>query len=250
MRLPLRGLPRLDLSDKKEVQFWVLGDTHIGSAFHLSRAFSEHRRLLAGSYVIHVGDALEMVTPASPIALKGALREQILSVEEQRKLFVEFLRDFPGGIVLPGNHEFRIDAVTGLNFVQTVVDAVGGKYIVLEAPGMVNIRVGEVNYYVVVHHGEGPYVSPTTLFDRLQRDYEGADIIVAGHIHSSTFDPAIVRGPKGDRIVWRIRVGHYVAPPRYALVKPVARMGAPGSWVLTLSGKEKNVSAQWLPAEV
>jgi predicted phosphodiesterase len=246
----LRGLPRLDLSDKRKAQFWVLGDTHIGSTFHLSRAFSEHRKLLAGSYVIHVGDALELVTPVSAVAHKGALREQVLPIEEQRKLFVEFLRDFPGGVVLPGNHEFRIDAVTGLNFIQTVVDAVGKRYVVLEIPGMVHIRVGKVDYHVVVHHGEGPYVSPTTLFDRLQRDYEGADIIVAGHIHASTFDPAVVRGPRGERIVWRLRVGHYVAPPRYALVRPVTRMGAPGSWILTLSGEGKSVTAQWLPAEV
>lgn len=239
----------LDRSDTRApLKVWACGDWHGGSTHHDSALFVKHyERAVAERWLmLHLGDALELVTPTSRVALRGALREQIASTEDQRKGFIACLQRLEGGILLPGNHELRIDMATGLDFIATVTDAVGEKFTPLSEPGFVEIRVGRQKYTVYLHHGEGPIVNVTTLFDRIQRDTEGLDAILTGHVHASTYDPAVVDTPTGTRIIHRLRCGHYLRQPLYAKHRPIARIGAPGSWLLTLDPNEHKITPEWL----
>lgn len=196
--------------------------------------------------VLHIGDALEMVTATSRVAQRGALRDQTADPETQRKTLIAHLKRLKGGTILPGNHEFRIDMATGLDFMASIVDAVGSKFQAMDQPGYVAIKVGKQTYTFYKHHGEGPVAAVTTLFDRIQRDTEGIDAILCGHVHAGTFDPAIKFTPQGHRTILRFRVGHYLVAPKYALVRPVSRMGAPGSWLLTLDPNTHSIKSEWL----
>jgi hypothetical protein len=226
---------------------WATGDWHLGSAYHDAALFRLHfgRAVRERWLVVHVGDALEMVTPTSGVAGRGALIEQIVPPEEQRQLLVAHLKQLAGGVILGGNHEFRIDAKTGLNFIRTVTDA-APHIVPLAEPGLVRLVVGSQTYHLYVHHGEGPTVVVTTLFDRIQRDIEGVDAIVCGHVHASTLDPAVVTTPGGERVVWRLRVGHYLRQPAYAKVRPIARVGARGSWAITFGHRRHQIEPRWL----
>lgn len=236
----------LDLSQNPKA--WLTGDWHLGNKHHDTSLFTSHfDQALAENWgLIHTGDALEMVTVSAGVAQKGAMRDQFLDPKEQRALLKSILSKFSApGVILPGNHEFRIDAKTGLDFIADVCEGVSNIH-ALEIPSIVAVKARKHIYHLYLHHGEGPAVSPVTLFDRLQRDVEGIDIIAAGHIHCSTFDPAHVEGLAGERTVHRIRVGHYLKPAPYTLVRPVARRGARGSWLLEFGTEERWIRPTWL----
>lgn len=240
---------RIDLRDAKSPQkFWATGDWHIGHEDHAEDLFRAHleRAVREGWHLLHVGDSMEMVIPASKLTTSGAMSEQKMSPEEQRKELISILKRLKGkGVMLPGNHERRIDKATGMNFVSMILQSFNN-IVPMEDPGMVQILVGSQRYNVVMHHGEGPVVSPITLLDRLQRDYEDADLIIAGHIHAGTFDPAYKVTSKDGRTVLRLRVGHYLMNPRYAIERPIARIGAPGSWLLVMHHDRKLIEPQWM----
>lgn len=233
---------------RQPLKVWLCGDWHISSISHHSALFEKHfnRAVKEQWTVMHIGDALEMVTASSKVAQRGALRDQTADPETQRQTLITHLKKLKGGTILPGNHEFRIDAVTGLDFMQSIVDAVGPSFQAMDSPGMIDVRVGKQSYVFYAHHGEGPVAAVTTLFDRLQRDTEGLDAIVCGHVHAGTFDPAIKMTPTGHRTVFRYRVGHYLLAPKYALVRPVSRIGACGSWLLTLDPNTHSITSEWL----
>ena len=230
------------------LRIWACGDWHVSALTHDAPLFAKHfqRAVKERWPVIHVGDALEMVTPSSRVAQRGALREQTADPEEQRKALITYLKQLAGGVILPGNHEFRVDMASGLDFIASITDAVGKTFTPLSEPGFIEVRVGKQRYRFYVHHGEGPVVAVTTLFDRLQRDTEGLDAILCGHIHAGTFDPATILTPDGPRSIKRFRTGHYLRPPKYALIRPVSRIGACGSWLLTLDPVEHHIGQEWL----
>lgn len=240
-------LPTLGSRKPQDYHVWATGDWHLGSAWCDRDLLDRHRQRALGGHwgLLHVGDGLEMVTPLSRVATRGALRDQILDPEQQRQLLVQYLAGFEG-FILPGNHEFRIDMATGLDFMRAITEAKGVSVRPLPLPQAVRIVAGRQEYIVYLHHGEGPVVSPTTLFDRLQRDVEGVDVILAGHIHAATSDPAEVDTPKGPRIVHRLRTGHYLKTPPYALVRPVARRGRRGSWHLIFHADRHSVTCEWM----
>jgi len=196
--------------------------------------------------MIHLGDALELVTPSCRIARRGGLREQTIQTEAQRQIFVGYLRDLAGGLILPGNHELRIDMETGLDFVGLVTDSTRGRFVALQEPGLITLRVGAVDYHGVLHHGEGPVVNPSALLDRLQRDTEGIDFIACGHIHQTVFHPTEVFSPSGTRTIQRFRVGHYLRRPTYAAVRPISTSGPTGAWHLTFDPRVRRIESAWL----
>lgn len=242
--------PTLDFRKARApVSVWGTGDWHLSSTAHDAALFTKHfnRAVDEHWHLLHVGDGLEMVTPSSRVAQRGALNEQTALPAEQREILIGYLRKLTGkGFILAGNHELRVDMATGLDFIKTVTDAKGVSIEPLSEPGVVDILVGSQTYHVYVHHGEGPVVNPISLFDRIQRDVEGLDLILAGHIHSSTSDPAEVDTPTGARVIHRLRTGHYLKNPKYVLLRPIARRGARGSWLLTFDPHEHSVQATWL----
>lgn len=236
------------LRSARDYHAWATGDWHCGSAWCDTDLLTRHRQMAVdgGWGLLHVGDSLEMVTPASRVALRGALREQILDPEQQRQALIGYLRGLREGVILPGNHELRIDMMTGLDFIKSVSEAKDVHVRPLTIPQVVRIDAGRQTYHVYLHHGEGPVVSPTTLFDRIQRDVHGLDLILAGHIHASTSDPSEVETPQGPRIVHRLRAGHYLKTPPYALARPITRRGARGSWHLIFRADRHAIDAIWL----
>jgi len=250
----------LDYSDATEpVRGWATGDWHRWSKFHADQMFERHlqRALDEAWFLMHVGDALEMTTPTSKVMTSGAMQDQTANPEDQRKDLVRILRMFRDaapvtpqatkkGVILGGNHEFRVDSKTGLDFIASVTDAVGDAIAPMSIPGIIEIRVGQNTWWGYMHHGEGPGTNPLTLADRIQRDVQGIDFILSGHIHCDTFDPAMVVTPQGYQKVTRIRCGHYLFNPPYQMRRPTTRMAPPGSWLLTLyPDRPKERAAEW-----
>ena len=235
-------------SKRGPLKVWCCGDLHIGAETHDALLFARHyaRAVVEGWLMINLGDSLELVTPSSRVAQRGALREQTMTVEQQRKVLCQYLRGLAGGILLPGNHDYRVDMATGLDFTAMMAELAGPKWQVLPHAGFVRLNAGKQSYTAYCHHGEGPVVSPTSLFDRLQRDTGDLDLILAGHIHAGTFDPAFRMTPEGGKVVHRIRTGHYLKPPRYALDRPISRIGPCGSWLLTFDAKHHLIESTWL----
>lgn len=227
---------------------WVTADWHRGHVSHDTALFHEHYNAAVegGWTIIHLGDALELVTPASRIAQRGGLAEQTVPPEEQRVELIGLLRSFRYGVIGPGNHETRVDFQSGMNFIQSIVDAKDVRVKAVPWPGFVRVEVGRVVYHLYCHHGEGPIVNPFALHDRLMMNTEGADIIVAGHSHASSSDVAEVIAPDGERSIYRLRAGHYLRAPQYALRRPITRLGARGSWAVTLDGKCRQITTRWL----
>jgi hypothetical protein len=232
---------------KETVTLWVTGDWHLGHQRHLADLFRRHfQAAVTRRYpTIHVGDGVENVIPASGVARKGGLAEQALPPEEQRLLLIQHLQQLARVVYLRGNHERRDDVVTGKDFV-AMVSALAGRHVTaLRTPGIVTVQAGRQTYRFYVHHGEGPTVNPYTLLDRIQRDTDGLDGILAGHIHTGAVQMAQKITPDGPRTILRLRVGHYLAVPEYALERPVAPVGAPGSWLLHLDCRAHRVRPEW-----
>jgi hypothetical protein len=230
-----------------EQEFWATGDWHIGQAQHYAPLFDKHFQQAVSErwQLLHVGDAVEMLIWRG-VVQSARLFEQKLSPEEQREELIACLSKLAGGVYLAGTHELRVDRATGLDFVKGVAQASGGRIIPLYIPQAIEVVVGKQPYVVFLHHGEGPIVSPTTLFDRIQRDVEGVDLIIAGHIHAATFDPAVVETTRGNRTIYRLRAGHYLQMPAYQRIRPIVRWGACGSYVVKLCGNERKIDVRWL----
>lgn len=123
------------------LKVWCCGDLHIGAETHDAALFARHyaRAQDEGWLVLNLGDSLELVTPTSRVAQKGALRDQIMSIEEQRQALAQYLRGLKGGILLPGNHDHRIDMATGLDFIAMMAELAGPQWQVLSHAGFVRI---------------------------------------------------------------------------------------------------------------
>jgi predicted phosphodiesterase len=234
------------------LKVWVTGDWHVGHRQHYSSLLGDHLKFAEKEkwLMLHAGDSLELVTPTSSVARRGALIDQSIPVEEQRQYLQGVLKRINAGVYLVGNHEQRIDAATGLDFVAMLASA-NPRIVPLTVPDIVCVIVGNQSYFIYLHHGEGPSVNPLTLHDRLQRDVHGVDVIVGGHIHRSTVDTVLVQTPEGVSEVLRFRAGHYLGgdtwiAPQYYLRRPVGPSGTPGSWLLTLHGKAHKIDFAWL----
>jgi len=240
-------LHTIDRSDiEEDLVGWGTGDWHGGSRFHDEVTFEKHWAWAvdAKAVLFHVGDALEMTTITSKVASKGALLDQVWTTEQQREWAIMRLSHMDDGVFLAGNHEQRIDNTTGLNFAKSLAE--NTKVKPLDVPGFVRVLVGDQQYNVLMHHGEGPAANPATLANRLQSIYEGADLVLAGHIHSADSNPVEMRTVDGPRHVQRLRVGHYLDFPPYVMRRPTTTLSPVGSWRLRFRHDIHRIETEWM----
>lgn len=198
----------------------------------------------ARARVLMLGDALEAVTTGSKVANLGGQFEQVSSIPEQADEFVSLMDGFRVLAIIDGNHERRVTRVVGRSPLKEVADRIARQQhhpCHYSAHGtFVTLRVGDITYRVVIHHGEG---GPTTFFRYVMRDFPGANVYAGGHTHELSESEYFVHTPNDapDRVRC-IRTGSYLHLPSYAADRTSAHgIPATGSFLLWLRPDRFNI---------
>lgn len=235
---------------QRPISLWLLSDLHLGHMAHDSRLLDVHRTIAkqARAKMVFLGDALEAVTSNSSVAAVGGQFEQEGTVGDQLDRFVQTVRGFRVLALLEGNHERRVTRVTGYSILTHAAESIarqqGKPCEFLPHGGLLNIRVGEVEYHIAVHHGEG---GPTSFFRGMMRDYDAVDLVAGGHTHQLIREDVLRHTPDGTRTVICLRTGSYLPLPNYAQEKiGTYSPPAPGSWLVTLHPDKRRIEVKSL----
>lgn len=236
-----RPLPVAEVPLKKGGKVWLVGDVQWGHIDVDKTKFKSHlkRAREEGWRVVSIGDLVENVSMSSKVARYGALHEQesedgVPTLNKQMREMLELLRGLPIDGHVTGNHESR-SLSAAFDPAMAMADAFGCLY--LEDGGFVVYHTSGGPVPIFVHHGEGPVVSPVTLFDRLERNHPGCAVYAAGHTHHLLAQAITVATWQGMKPVWRVRTGSYLRYPRYATRRPIIPSSETGSALLTISPK-------------
>lgn len=238
----------MSFDSARPINLWMLSDLHLGHQAHASELFQAHKEVAkqARAKVVFLGDALEAVTSGSVVASVGAHFEQHGTLRDQLDEFVETMKGLRVLVILEGNHERRVTRVTGYSLLTHASEQIarrqGKPCGFFSHGGLLTVKVGEVDYRLALHHGEGGAAS---FFRGMMRDYESVDLIAGGHTHQLIREDVLRHGPTGPRPVACLRTGSYLPLPNYAQEKVGASpIPAPGSWLVTLHPGQRRLEVR------
>jgi len=174
---------KLDNTDK--ILVYNIGDVHYGNENCDREAFKkvvDEIENNPNAYWLSTGDLLE-------VSLKDSLGDvyKSLSLNEELNEILEILRPIKHkcfGIV-GSNHHYRVEKRIGLNFDALLCKLLEVDYLGLT--GYLRIIVGNVGYYLALHHGIGYGKSKGIKANNLVyfgNVAKGFDIYMIGHLHS------------------------------------------------------------------
>lgn len=240
----------LTIKASRAQAFWLLGDVHWGHKDFDEDLFESHRQLAlaARARVLFLGDALEAVTTGSKVSNLGGQFDQTCSIGEQEDMFLDAMKGFNVLATVQGNHEARVEKVTGTSPFKNLNRLLAAQQkkpcAFLKHGGFVNIKLGRERYSVMIHHGEG---GVSTLFRYLARDFPGADVYAAGHNHSLSHEEFFTHTPTGHKRVMCVRTGSYLHMPAYTRPRPyTGGIPATGSWLLWLWPDRRRIKLEKL----
>lgn len=210
-----KKIARYQLADEKNPAYIIpIGDIHLGNKVCNMEKFKKVLQLVLRTpncYTILIGDLAETATKES---VGNAMFDEDAHLPDQLKILYAAFKPLAdkGKILgmLTGNHEMRIEYLTGMNPVQMLAEKLKVPY--FGHQGFVYAKVGDIGYRIMCHHGVG---SGTTTVGKIRAveklsGVAEADIYISGHTHglSYHYDQIMTFSDEGEMTP---RKRHYVA---------------------------------------
>lgn len=185
---------RVELADRP-IQIVPISDLHLGHSGCNIEKFEKVLQLIYETpdcYTILLGDQTETATRTS-IGL--GMFEENFHIEDQMEIMAKALKPLvdSGKVLgaLTGNHEMRIAYSVKINPAKMVADTLGIPYFGYQ--GYLLLKVGDVNYHIVAHHGSGSGVSAAAKLNASKKlgSFVDADLFLTGHTHGLLEDKDI-----------------------------------------------------------
>lgn len=220
----------------RNIEIIPLGDLHVGhKAFNLSKlqAVIDYILSTPDAYTILVGDQAETATKQS---IGKGLYEEDHHLKQQIEILEKLLRPLAStGKLLgihPGNHEFRMEGLTGIDPMEWLARWLEVPYLGYQAYFYWTVR--GIPYTCWSSHGKG---GAQTFGGKVngaqkQRDVHNCDLSLSGHIHEPTsshrsffeIDPSTMQVVKKTQ--WFVTVGGFLdyfgAYPEMKALSPTA----------------------------
>jgi hypothetical protein len=180
---------------KPEITIYPIVCWHIGAEESDTHFIKEHiARIKADptARVVYLGDGGECVTRNS----KGDVFAQTMSPQQQQEALIKLLTPIKDKLLfgVRGNHGHRVYKETGLDFDNSLCNALGIPY--MGVCTFCNILVNRSSYDLYFHHGLDSGVSPQTKVSSAEKftKFIDADAIFTAHSHYATeLMPALIR---------------------------------------------------------
>lgn len=179
---------KYQLTDGREPAYIIpLSDIHLGNKVCNIEKLESVLQLILNTkncYTILIGDLAETATRES---VGNAMFDEDLHAPDQLKVLYAILKPLADANkilgVLTGNHEMRIEYLTGLNPMKLLADKLDVPYFGYQ--GYIQASVGDITYDIMCHHGVGggsTMAAKIKAIEKLNQVTE-ADIYIAGHTH-------------------------------------------------------------------
>lgn len=200
-----------ELSNRKKLQIYALGDTHIGSA-HFNEDFLKYwDKVFTGTksdkLIYLMGDLIDVATKR----LGNSAFQQEMNVNEQIEYVIKFLekhKQYIAGSV-NSNHLDRTLKEFDLDIGRIIANNLECEH----APSLYHeLFINDNPYRVFAMHGTKTSNQLHLMFGALQRqtNHIEADLVLAGHCHycSSISIPSI--NPRGYKRTHYVLTGHFL----------------------------------------
>ena len=194
----------IKFDDTKQIKVLNVGDVHYGNPCCDRKAFKEaidYIKLEKDCYWISTGDLLE-------VAIKDSLSDvyKSLNLYDEIKDIVDLLEPIKHkclGIV-GSNHHYRVERKIGLNLDALLCEFLQIPY--LGIIGYLRIIVGNIGYFVALHHGYGAGRTKGSKVNKLENFgnvAKGFDVYMMGHVHFFDFfiDKDLIIDKKHNKVV-------------------------------------------------
>jgi calcineurin-like phosphoesterase family protein len=157
-------------------------------------------------YTIFLGDQTETATKTS---IGRSLFDEEFHVEEQMDKLYDLLKPLARNDkilgMIPGNHENRINQMIGMNIAASLARTLDIPY--LGYQGYLDLKVGNSEYFVAVHHGSGGGRTNGAKVNSAERlgSITIADLYLSGHSHARSVTNDIIYEFKDGSLVGRNR---------------------------------------------
>lgn len=204
-----------ELSDGSAPAYIIpIGDVHLGNKGCNVRKLQYVINLILKTpncYTIILGDLAETATKES---VGKAMFDEDIHLPDQIAAIVSALKPLAlkGKIlgVITGNHEMRMEYLTGINPMFMIADKLDIPYLGFQ--GYIRANVGQQSYNIMCHHGVGGGSTAAGKMKSAERlnKVADADIYISGHTHGLNyfFDEIMTFG-QSDEIIPKKR--HYVS---------------------------------------
>lgn len=228
----LKDFDMLEYQFNDEIKILPISDVHLGHPSFMEKEFKETIKYIQehdNVYTILGGDICDNAVICGTKSI-GVL-ENNLSPMQQVEKAVELLtpiKDKILGCVL-GNHSYRSMQVTGINPVAMICSELGISNVYRENLAIIKIKIGKredknrATYTILLHHGTGSENSAVKRDKEFINSFEGADIIVTGHVHNGKCSQHVKKiiDPHNnnvfDKTVTTIICNSYLGDASYAL---------------------------------
>lgn len=178
-------------TDKKHIEIIPLGDLHVGhKSFNLNKLQSVLDYIIKtpNAYTLLVGDQAETATKVS--IGKGVFEEDYhikKQIEVLEKLFKPLATQGKLLGIHPGNHEFRIEALTGIDPMEWLARWLEVPYLGYQA--YFSWYVNDIPYTCWSNHGKSGAATfgGKVNASQKQREVHNCDLSLSGHIHEPTW---------------------------------------------------------------
>lgn len=171
-------------------------DVHIGASSFMEKEFKETIEYIKNNKNVYCVIGGDLIDNAVLVGKNLGIFDNTLSPMQQIEKAIELLKPIKNKIlsICSGNHEFRSEKIAGINPLLIISSELGLQDVYRNALNIIKIKLGKreehqrATYVVLVHHGSG------TDSSALKKDYsyistfDGADVIVTGHVHKGKFE--------------------------------------------------------------
>lgn len=237
----------------KEIKIIPISDVHIGASAFMEKEFKETIKYIEENenvYTVLAGDIIDNAVVCGKIA--SAVYDNVLSPMQQVEKAIELLRPIKDKILgcVLGNHCYRTAMATGINPMTLICAELGIQNIYRENLAIIKIKIGKreekprQTYTLLVHHGIGTDNSAIKKDKEFINSFEGADIIVTGHVHCGKCSQHVKKvidphnGNVFDKVITTIICNSYLGEASYAIKNMM--LGTPHSIISFDLTKRKN----------
>jgi UDP-2,3-diacylglucosamine pyrophosphatase LpxH len=248
-----KGIITKQLTQNNPAYILALSDVHLGSLLCNKEKFQKTVNFIESHrdvYTILLGDLAETATRSS-VGL--GIFEEEFHIDKQLDMLVNILSPLAnkGKIlgILPGNHEYRIHSMTGIDPTKVLADRLGVDYCGYQ--GYFNLMVGEEAYTLVAWHGAGGAATKASRIKAAEKLKEVvvADVYISGHTHDRSYHDDFIDIIENGQIKRHHR--HYVVcgsyleyVNSYAEMKGLTPTGT-GGVIIRLSNEGKDVTVTY-----
>jgi hypothetical protein len=183
-------------TDKDHIIYQPLSDIHIGSIGCDYKSLEDFTDMILNFDNVFFSLTGDSVDGFYQFKNMLAIHQMQLSPEEQLSFFESWVNETRHKFLFStwGNHEAMEERASGMNSTKRMLNR---KIVYFNGIGIANLKINDVEYKIVATHktrNNSMYNRTHGLKQLARNDIPDADIYLAGHIHTSSFEMAFERG--------------------------------------------------------